>query len=127
MSKNTHEWLPLSEVSLTPQGRLESVARLEAASEWFRGHFEGTPVMPGVTMLALVVETVRKHGIRAGRKLEADGFAKVRFKRFVFPGEDLLISVKAMTTDPQAELDFYVSSRNGKVVQGVMRVTENLS
>jgi len=120
-------WLPLKGLCTTPEGRWESTAQLEPSSEWFSGHFDECPLVPGVALLALAAETVRRHGREQGRFLEVSGFSGVRFKRFVFPNEELLITVVAMPPGSEAKLNFHVTCHGNTVVHGVLKATEELS
>jgi 3-hydroxymyristoyl/3-hydroxydecanoyl-(acyl carrier protein) dehydratase len=117
-------WLPLKNLRTTPAGRWESSVRLESSSEWFSGHFEESPLAPGVALLALAAETAKRQGREQGRPLEVSGFSGVRFRRLVFPGEELLISVGAMPPGSEARLDFHVTSHGRTIAHGVMKVAE---
>jgi 3-hydroxymyristoyl/3-hydroxydecanoyl-(acyl carrier protein) dehydratase len=120
-------WLPLKDLRITPEGRWESSVQIGPSSEWFSGHFDEYPLMPGVALIALAAETVKKQGREQGRLLEVSGFSGVRFKRLVFPNEELLISVVAMPPGPEAKLDFHVTSHGNTVVHGVLKTTEEFS
>jgi len=99
--------------------------RLEPSSTWFSGHFDECAVVPGVAILAFVAEMVRRQGHGQGRTLEVSGFFKVRFRRAVFPEESLHISVAAMPTGPEAELQFHVTCDGDSVAQGTLKVKES--
>jgi 3-hydroxymyristoyl/3-hydroxydecanoyl-(acyl carrier protein) dehydratase len=115
-------WLPLKDTGVTPDGRWESRVRFSTSSEWFSGHFEECPLLPGVALLALVAETVKRQGQSQRRVLEFSKFSKVRFKRFVFPDEELLISIAGMPSGDKARLDFHVLCRGETVAQGELDV-----
>jgi 3-hydroxymyristoyl/3-hydroxydecanoyl-(acyl carrier protein) dehydratase len=117
-------WLPLEDLRITHEGRWESSVRLGPSSQWFSGHFDDCPLVPGVALLALAAETVKRQGREQGRPLEVSGFSGVRFRRLVFPGEELLISVGAMPPGSEAKLDFHVTSHGHTIVHGVMKATE---
>jgi len=120
-------WLPLEDTRITPEGRWESGVRFGHSSEWFSGHFDECPLVPGVALLALAVEMVKRQGREQGRFLEVSGFSRVRFKRFVFPDEQLHISVAAMPPGSEAELDFHMTCHGDTVAQGVMKAREEVS
>ncbi|HVP78965.1 MAG TPA: hypothetical protein VMV04_13845 [Thermodesulfobacteriota bacterium] len=120
------EWLPLKNLRMTHEGRWESSALLGPSSEWFSGHFEECHLVPGVALLALAAETVKRQGRQQDRFLEVSGFSSVRFKRLVFPGEELLISIGAMPPGAEANLDFHVTCHGNTVVDGVLKATEEL-
>jgi len=113
-------WLPLENTRITPEGRWESTVRFESSSEWFSGHFDDFPVLPGVALLALAAEMLERQGRERGRQLEVSGFSKVRFKRLVFPDEELHISVAGMPSKPEATLDFHITCRGETVAQGFL-------
>jgi len=119
-------WLPLEDPRITHEGRWESSVQLGPSSEWFSGHFDECPLVPGVALLSLVAETVKRQGRQQDRLLEVSGFSNVRFRRLVFPGEELLISVGAMPPGPEAKLDFHVTCHGNTVVYGVLKATEEL-
>jgi len=114
--------IPLEDTRTTPEGRWESRARFESSCEWFEGHFDEYPLVPGVAFLAILAEAVKKHGQDQNRHLWVCGFSRVRFKRLTLPGEDLQLSIKPMPPQPEAELDFSVTCRGETVAQGLLKV-----
>ena len=120
------EWLPLKDFRITHEGRWESSVRLGPSSEWFSGHFDQSPLVPGVALLAMAAETVRRQGRQQNRLLDVSGFSGVRFRRLVFPGEELVISVSAMPPGSEATLDFHVTCHGNTVASGVLKATEEL-
>jgi 3-hydroxymyristoyl/3-hydroxydecanoyl-(acyl carrier protein) dehydratase len=117
-------WLPLENTRITPEGRWESTVRFEPSSEWFSGHFDECPLVPGVALLALAAEMVRRQGREQGRPLKVSGFSKVRFKQLVSPDEELHVSVAAMPSGPEAKLDFHITCRGDTVAQGLLKARE---
>ena len=120
-------WLPLKDPRITPEGRWESIGRFEPSSEWFSGHFDECALVPGVALLALAAEMVKRQGREQGRRLEVSGFSRVRFKQLVFPDEELHISVAAMPSGPEAKLDFHITCRGDTVAQGLLKASEEAS
>jgi 3-hydroxymyristoyl/3-hydroxydecanoyl-(acyl carrier protein) dehydratase len=84
-------------------------------------------LVPGVALLALVAEMVKRQGRQQGRCLEVSGFSKVRFKRLVSPDEELHLSVAAMPSGPEAKLDFHITCRGDTVAQGLLKAREEVS
>lgn len=112
---------------MTPEGRWESTVRFEASSEWFSGHFDECSLVPGIALLAVVAEMVKRQGREKGRCLEVSGFSKVRFKQLVFPDEELYISVAAILSGSEANLDFHITCRGKTVAQGLLKASEEVS
>jgi len=77
--------------------------------------------------VVLAAETVKRQAQAKGRTLEVSGFSRVRFKRLIFPEEELSISISAMPSGPEAQLDFYLTCHGEPVVQGIVQVTEKVS
>jgi len=123
MQTPADRWLPLENTRITPEGRWESTIRFESSSEWFSGHFDEYPVVPGVALLALAAEMLKRQGREQGRRLAVSAFSKVRFKRLVFPDEELNISMAAMPSGPEATLDFDIVCRGDTVAQGFLKAT----
>jgi 3-hydroxyacyl-[acyl-carrier-protein] dehydratase len=117
-------WLPLEKPWITPEGRWESRARFGPESGWFSGHFEGFPLLPGVALLALASETLKRQAAENERFLDIIGYSRVRFRRLVLPGEELNISVAAMPKGPEAKLDFQITFQDKLVANGFLRVRE---
>ena len=120
-------WLPLKHIGITPEGRWESSVQFEPSSEWFSGHFDDCPLVPGVAILALAVETVKRQGLEQGRLLEVSGFSRVRFKRLTIPDEELHVSVAAMPSGSEAKLDFLVTCDGDTIAQGTLKAVEDVS
>jgi len=117
-------WLPLKDPRITSEGRWESSVQLGPSSEWFSGHFDECALVPGVALLALAAEMVKRQGGEQGRRLEVSSFSRVRFKQLVFPDEELHISVAAMPSGPEATLDFHITCGGDTVAQGLLKACE---
>ena len=80
-------------LELEPGERVVALKRVRGDEWYFRGHFPGRPVMPGV----LIVEAMAQTGAVAvltqeenrGRLALFAGIDDVRFKRIVEPGDEL--------------------------------------
>ncbi len=120
-------WLPLENTRMTPEGRWESTLRFNHSSEWFSGHFDECPLVPGVALIALAAEMVKTQGREQGRRLEVTSFFKVRFKQMVSPDEELNVSMAAMPSGHEAELDFHITCRGDTVAQGLLKAREEVS
>lgn len=85
-------------IELEPGKRAVGLKNVTVNEPFFQGHFPGAPVMPGV----LVLEALAQVGGCAllcqehfrGRLAYLAGIDKVRFKRMVVPGDQLLLKVE---------------------------------
>jgi 3-hydroxyacyl-[acyl-carrier-protein] dehydratase len=103
-------------VELVPGQKAVGIKRLTGREDWFRGHFPDYPVMPGV----LIVEALAQTGAVAilgmpenkGKIAFFAGIDKLRFKRQVLPGEELLLTCEIIKV-------------KGPVGKGAARATVN--
>lgn len=87
---------------------------------FFQGHFPGTPIMPGV----LIIEALAQAGgllvcASAEKSPEAVffmGMDKVKFRRAVYPGDQLILQVKLGRTRGNVARMQGKATVNGKVV-----------
>jgi predicted hotdog family 3-hydroxylacyl-ACP dehydratase len=124
MPTTPDDWLPLEKPRITPESRWESRVRFGSQSAWFSGHFEKFPLLPGVALLALASETLKRQAAENGRLLDVSGFSRVRFRHLVLPGDELVISVAVMPCVPEAKLDFQITCQTKLVAQGFLKVRE---
>ena len=85
-------------LEIEPGKRIRGVKHVSEEEYYFKGHFPGNPIMPGV----LQVETIAQAGAVAvlilpenkGKLVLFAGIDKARFKRMVKPGDELIIEVE---------------------------------
>lgn len=89
-------------------------------NEWyFKGHFPGNPIMPGV----LIVESLAQTGAVAilsmeenkGRNALFGGIDKMKFKRQVVPGDKLKLEVKIIKRKGPIGIGEGIATVDGKV------------
>jgi 3-hydroxyacyl-[acyl-carrier-protein] dehydratase len=78
--------------------RIKAIKNVSINEPFFQGHFPGYPVMPGVLIIEALAQVsailayMTKGGTHDGRSLLFfAGIDKARFKRPVFPGDQLLL------------------------------------
>ena len=100
----------------------ESAVAYKNVSEdeyYFKGHFPGNPIMPGV----LIVESLAQTGAVAilsleenkGRNALFGGIDKLRFKRQVVPGDRLKLEVKIIKKKGPIGIGEALATVDGKV------------
>lgn len=95
---------------IEPGVRAIAVKHVGGDEFWVPGHFPGDPIMPGVLIaeaLAQVAALVflSASDDRAGRAVYLVGMDKMRFRRPVRPGDDLVLDVKV--TDKRRRMWFF--------------------
>ncbi|MEZ5417865.1 MAG: 3-hydroxyacyl-ACP dehydratase FabZ family protein [Vicinamibacterales bacterium] len=80
-------------------GRLVGVKAVSASEDYFRGHFPGTPIMPGVLMIEAVTQAAvallaYEPGVAEGTTIRLRGVDAAKFRRHVAPGDRLELDVR---------------------------------
>lgn len=82
----------LSQLSGTAD-HLTASASVPADSLWYAGHFPGTPLLPGIAILALAKEAICEAELREGRRVMMTGVGRVRFRLPVRPDDRMDIKI----------------------------------
>lgn len=83
-----------------PRVYLEAIKNVTIGEPYFQGHFPGLPIMPGVLQLEALAQAggllldVSTAESLAGKVFMFTGMEKVRFRRPVRPGDQLLLRVE---------------------------------
>jgi beta-hydroxyacyl-ACP dehydratase FabZ len=81
--------------------RIVGLKNVSANEQFFQGHFPGAPVMPGVLIVEAMAQCAAILGLRdmpnRDRKLFLfGGVDKARFRRPVFPGDQLRLEIEVL-------------------------------
>jgi Polyketide synthase dehydratase len=88
-------------------------ARISESSRCFDGHFDGAPILPGVSHIALALSAC---ATQAGKTRRLKGVRDVRLKRPLRPGDELEV---VLTEGPDgASVKFEIRCRGESVTVG---------
>jgi 3-hydroxymyristoyl/3-hydroxydecanoyl-(acyl carrier protein) dehydratase len=71
--------------------------------EYFRGHFDGAPIVPGVVQLKWAVDAARRH---LGAVGELAGMEALKFQRVLVPGAVATLTLKWVAADHKLYFSF---------------------
>ncbi len=114
-------FLMIDEVEEFTPGETATAYKYVDEKEWyFKGHFPGNPIMPGV----LITESLAQTGAVAILSLEENknknalfgGIDKMKFKKQVTPGDKLKLEVKIIKRKGPIGVGEAIASCDGKIV-----------
>ena len=114
-------FLMIDEVEEFTPGETATAYKYVDEKEWyFKGHFPGNPIMPGV----LITESLAQTGAVAILSLEENknknalfgGIDKMKFKKQVTPGDKLKLEVKIIKRKGPMGVGEAMASCDGKIV-----------
>jgi 3-hydroxymyristoyl/3-hydroxydecanoyl-(acyl carrier protein) dehydratase len=110
----------------TIQNRSESPdlgadVHIDAASPWFRGHFPGRPVLPGIAQMGMVFDLIQQD---FNQPVRLTAVSRVRFKQLILPDDRIRIEVtpKANKTGMYA---FRILKENELISNGILTVEKS--
>lgn len=113
----TEYWQDLRLEGKDASGRLVAEARFAPDSLWFSGHFPGHPIVPGVALLYLVAEVLRRGEAGGGRGI-VKSIRRVRFRQPAYPGDNLTIIVSPEEGGTEGTYLFRLLSEGETVCSG---------
>jgi len=91
-----------SVLELEPGKKIVAVRRFDPDEGFFRGHFPGSPVVPGVIIVEAIAQAggilvAQSEGERIkGRNPALVGLDRVRFRKPVLPGDEVRLEVEML-------------------------------
>ena len=86
---------------------------------YFKGHFPGNPIMPGVLMVEALAQTgavaILSMEENKGKNALFGGIDKLKFKKQVVPGDRLKLEVKIIKQKGPVGIGEAIATVNGKV------------
>lgn len=87
-------------VEMEPGVKIVGVKNVTANEEFFKGHFPGRPIMPGVLIIEAMAQTggvlLLSQEKNKGKLVYFMGIDKVRFRKPVVPGDQLVMEIKPL-------------------------------
>ncbi|MDD3250165.1 MAG: hypothetical protein GX874_05210 [Smithella sp.] len=120
----TDRWKLLKDVQWTASGGIEAKAEVPENSVWFKGHFPGEPILPGIALISTVYEAVLKDASRRGESLRISSLKRVRFTGPVHPGEKMTLILAREVQNGETLFRFKVTVRETPVCSGLMTVVK---
>ncbi|MDQ5984706.1 MAG: hypothetical protein CSYNP_00402 [Syntrophus sp. SKADARSKE-3] len=105
-----------------PGALLSAAACLEASSLWFSGHFPQEPILPGIAVLSMVADFIRRDALEMGERVRITGIRRVRFRVPIRPGDSLSISLLPFPGGNDGCRQFKVTVGGETACSGMMNV-----
>ncbi len=108
-------------LEIVPGEKIVALKNVSMNEPFFQGHFPGNPIMPGV----LIIEAMAQAGAvlfssqleeRHGNLFYFMGMDKVKFRKLVVPGDQMILKVKVIRQRSKAVKMAGTASVNQKVV-----------
>ncbi len=117
------KWYVLKELTQSDKNEIEADIHIPPDSPWFRGHFPGEPILPGVAQLGMVIDAIRQ---ARDQDLKVTGVRRVRFKQIIRPDDKLQLIATPLKENVD-EYTFRILVENMTVCSGVMMVEERMN
>lgn len=125
IKENTREeWHLLSAGKTEPDGSWSAEARISAASPWFSGHFPQEPVLPGIALLGMVSEAIKRRQAEAGKNARITKITKVRFRLPVRPDSALELRLSCSGHGNVFIYQFRITLNGEMVCTGIMEAEQ---
>ena len=106
-------------VELEPRTRIVGIKQVTINEEFFKGHFPGAPVMPGVLQIEALAQVgailaLREFEDRDSKIPFFTGIESARFRRPVVPGDTLRLEVIALRVGSKVQRMKGIASVDGQ-------------
>ena len=114
------QWGLLKEIKVSNHNYIEALARVQADSPWFSGHFPGQPILPGIALIYMVEQAIIQDASVKGERVLLHALKRVRFTHPVRPGETLSLNISGEEADEEILFYFKVSNKENIVCSGAV-------
>jgi 3-hydroxyacyl-[acyl-carrier-protein] dehydratase len=119
------DWHLLSDPRSLSVHEITAETIVKDGSLWFKGHFPGEPVLPGIALLSMVFEMIEQHKRESGKICRVTGFKRVRFRHLVKPGDSIHISISCNNSYTKPAYSFKMLTENELAASGLIFVEED--
>ena len=117
------KWYVLKGLTRSDKDEIEADILVPSDSPWFRGHFPGEPILPGVAQIGMVIDAIRQ---ARNQDLNVSGVRRVRFKQIIRPDDTLKLTAAPLKENADA-YSFRILVEDEAACSGVMMVEERMS
>lgn len=91
-------WHFLETVEIMAEGCITARVSVPGNSLWFSGHFPGSPVLPGIAQISIVLDVIEK---AAGHGVVLKKLYRTKYRRIIMPEES--VDVYVLPVGPDAD------------------------
>jgi 3-hydroxymyristoyl/3-hydroxydecanoyl-(acyl carrier protein) dehydratase len=121
----TEYWQDLNLEGREAAAGIVAKVRFTSDSLWFSGHFPGHPIVPGVALLHVVAEALRR-AEGSGWRTVVTSIRRVRFRQPVRPDEEVTVQVFPEGQGRDGSYQFRLLSGEETVCTGAVRTARAL-
>ena len=116
----TEHWHSLSIKTDTVANTILAEAVVPPESPWFMGHFPKDPILPGIALISMAVDTIKQHESKKRSNIRITGVRRVRFKKPVRPNDAISISIQQENKELGPSYSFKISVNGDMACTGII-------
>ncbi len=109
-------WYTLIDLDKKSDNSINATIQVREGSLWFRGHFPGNPILPGIAQLSMVFDLIQQS---SDQKRKIKKINKTKFRKPVKPDDTLEITIISKDIDTY---NFLIMNNSDLISRGVMSV-----
>ena len=113
-------WYILKEMKRSEEDEISANIHVSSDSPWFRGHFPGEPILPGVAQIGMVIDAIRQ---ARNQDLKVSSVRRVRFKQIIRPDNQLKVMATPLKQN-DGSYSFRILVKDETVCSGVVTVEQ---
>jgi len=120
----TDRWKLFNDVQRIAPDALEARVCVPQDSIWFKGHFPGEPILPGIALVNTVYDAIAWDAQDRGESVQLSSLKRIKFMGPVRPGETFLLSMTREETSTERLYNFKVTVEDKIFCSGIMTVNK---